>query len=216
MTARVLWAVPLCCAVLLLMTPAALADGDPASDVLLGQDIFYSYNPPPSPALEKTLNAEVAAARRVGFPVKVALIRSTTDLGLIPDLFGRPQTYARFLGLEISRQWKGPLLVVMAAGYGVNRIPAAAQSAVSALPKPAGAHIDDLVRAATAAIARIAAASGHSIGSPSAWSGEGGSSGASGMSSAVIAATAAAATVVVIGAMAAVRRRRAAHNASRR
>jgi hypothetical protein len=40
----------LCVLTVLLVTPAAvLADADPASDVLLGEDIFYPYSPPGSP-----------------------------------------------------------------------------------------------------------------------------------------------------------------------
>ena len=68
---------------------------------------------------QPTLNAETAAAKRAGFPIKVALIASPVDLGVIPDLFGKPQQYADFLDQEISFQGKQPLLVVMAAGYGV-------------------------------------------------------------------------------------------------
>ena len=34
--------------------PAALADGDPASDVLLGQSVFYPYSPPVAAGLQKT------------------------------------------------------------------------------------------------------------------------------------------------------------------
>ena len=73
---------------------AARADGDPASDVLLGENVFYPYAPPVSPALQKTLNAETAAAKAAGFPLKVALIAAPVDLGVIPDLFGKPQQYA--------------------------------------------------------------------------------------------------------------------------
>ena len=58
--------------------------------------------PPVSPAIQKTLNAETAAASRAGFPIKVALIASPIDLGVIPDLFGKPQKYADFLDQEIS------------------------------------------------------------------------------------------------------------------
>src|SRR5271163_1216609 len=99
---------------------AARADGDPASDVLLGQNVFYPYTPAVSPAIQKTLDAETTAASRAKFPIKVALIASPVDLGVIPDLFGKPQKYADFLDQEISFQTKQPLLVVMSAGYGVE------------------------------------------------------------------------------------------------
>ena len=104
-----------------LLAPAvARADGDPASDVLLGENVFYPYTPPTSPAIQKQLNAATAAAKRAHFPVKVALIGGPVDLGVIPSLFGKPQKYADFLDQEISFATKQPLLVVMAAGYGVE------------------------------------------------------------------------------------------------
>ncbi len=103
------------------LAPAgALADGDPASDVLLGQNVFYPYSPAVPGAVQAKLNAETAAAKRAGLPIKVALIGSPIDLGVIPELFGKPQSYADFLDKEISFQQVQPLLVVMAAGYGVQ------------------------------------------------------------------------------------------------
>ena len=105
-----------------LLPAAVLADGDPASDVLLGENVFYPYSPATSPALQKQLNAETAAAKQAHFPLKVALIGAPVDLGVIPSLFGKPQKYADFLDQEISFQTKQPLLVVMAAGYGVQGV----------------------------------------------------------------------------------------------
>ena len=116
-----------------LIPASALADGDPASDVLLGENVFYPYTPPVSAALQKTLNTETAAARRAHFPIKVALIASPADLGMIPDLFNKPQKYADFLDQEISFQNKQLLLVVMPAGYGVQGLPATAISATASL-----------------------------------------------------------------------------------
>ena len=52
--------------------------------------------------LQKTLNAETAAASRVHFPIKVALIDSPVDLGAIPSLFAKPQQYADYLDQEIT------------------------------------------------------------------------------------------------------------------
>ena len=86
------------CALALGATGAlARADGDPASDVLLGQSVFYPYQPAVSASLQKQLDAETAAAQKAKFPIKVALIGSPVDLGVIPDLFGQPQKYANFL-----------------------------------------------------------------------------------------------------------------------
>ena len=80
----------------------ALSDGDPASDVLLAQSVFYPYSPSVSAGLQNALNAEAAQASRAHFPIKVALIDTPVDLGAIPTLFAKPQQYADFLDEEIS------------------------------------------------------------------------------------------------------------------
>ena len=149
--------------VMSLLATAAGADGDPASDVLLGESVFYPYQPVVSESIKTRLNAELAAAGNGGLAVKVALIASRDDLGAIPDLFGKPQQYARFLDQEISFQKKQPLLVVMAAGYGIDGLGAKAKQAIAALPKPRSGVSDDLARAAIAAVPRIVTASGYSL-----------------------------------------------------
>ena len=100
---------------------------------------------------------------------------------MIPDLFGKPQNYATFLDQEISFRGKQPLLVVMAAGYGVQGLSARATAAVASLAKPAGKTSNDLAQAAITAVAKLADASGHPLkggaGTPgSSHSGGGGSS----------------------------------------
>jgi hypothetical protein len=147
----------------LLAGAAALADGDPASDVLLGQNVFYPYSPPVSGSVQKTLDAETAAAVRAGFPIKVALIASPVDLGVIPDLFGKPQQYADFLDQEISFRTRQPLLVVMSTGFGIQGVSGPAKAAVASLQKPAGGQSDDLARAAIAAVAKLSAAAGRPV-----------------------------------------------------
>ncbi len=148
-----------------LCAPApALADGDPASDVLIAQNVFYPFTPPVAQSLQNTLNAETAAARRAHFPIKVALIASPTDLGAIPSLFAKPQRYANFLDVEISFfGGKQPLLVVMPNGYGVQGLSAPATAAAARLPPPAGRTSDDLALAAGAAVSKLAAAAGHPV-----------------------------------------------------
>lgn len=147
----------------MLLPAVALGDGDPASDVLLAQSVFYPYTPAVSSGLQAKLNAETAAAGRVHFPIKVALIASPFDLGAIPGLFGKPQQYADFLEVELSFSGKPPLLVVMRNGYGVQGLDPAAAAAASSLPKPSGASSDDLAQAAILAVPRLAAAAGHPI-----------------------------------------------------
>ena len=197
------------------LAPArARADGDPASDMLLAQSVFYPFSPAVAAGLQKTLNAEAAAANRAHFPLKIALIDSPVDLGAIPTLFGKPQQYATFLDQEISfANTKDLLLVVMPAGYGVAGLTPRATDAAASLPKPSGRQSDDLARAALEAIPKLAAAAGHPIAAVSGASGTsegsgGGGGGGGGASPAGVAALAAGA-VVVAGAVMWLRRRRA-------
>ncbi|HET9104327.1 MAG TPA: hypothetical protein VFN55_13315 [Solirubrobacteraceae bacterium] len=184
----------------------ARADGDPASDVLLGDNVFYPYSPATPRPIQLRLNAILAKARAQGFPIKVALIAAPTDLGVIPDLFGKPGSYAKFLDQEISFQGRQRLLVVMAAGYGIQAFPAAAQAALDSLPRPDGRTAAALARAAIVAVPRLAAASGHPIrGLPAAAANGGGS----GDSRTVVAVGLAVAAVLVAGALLVLRRRTA-------
>jgi hypothetical protein len=92
----------------IVLAPAsALADGDPASDVLIGESVFYSYSPAVSAPLQTRLNREIAGAARAHFPIKVALIATPADLGAIPTLFGKPQQYAHFLDQETASSTSG-------------------------------------------------------------------------------------------------------------
>lgn len=143
---------------------SALADGDPASDVLIGQNVYYPYSPAVSAELQKTLNAETTAANRARFPIKVALIPSPQDLGALPTLFAKPQQYASFLDQEISfLNHKPLLLVVMPNGYGVQHLGPAATTAARSLSPPRSRQSDDLARAAILAVRKLAATAGHPI-----------------------------------------------------
>jgi hypothetical protein len=207
---RLLTVLPLVCVLVLLgSTPGALADGDPASDVLLGENVFYPYSPPVSASLQHSLDTATAAAHRAGVPIKVALIGSAVDLGVIPTLFGQPQKYADFLDQEISARTKQPLLVVMPAGYGTQGLDAKSQAVVAALPRPAGGTSDQLAAAAIHAVAKLSAAAGHPIsGVPGVAAASSGGSG--GSSTAVVIGVVAVVIVVAGGAIIAVRRRRTA------
>ncbi len=194
--------------------PAARADGDPASDMLLIQNVFYPFIPPVAPAIQRTLNAETAAAKRAHFPIKVALIASPSDLGAIPSLFAKPQQYAEFLDQEISFfGGKQPLLVVMPNGYGVQGLTRSGTAAAAKLPPPAGRASDDLARAAIVAVPKLAAAAGHPVGAvsggSSAGSGGGSGSGSGGGAAAVGVGVLAFVAVFVSAVVLSFRRRRA-------
>jgi hypothetical protein len=174
----------------------AFADGDPASDVLLGQNVYYPYSPPVPQGVQKTLNAETAAAKKAGLPIKVALIASAVDLGVIPELFGQPQSYAKFLDKEISFQGPQPLLVVMPAGYGAQGVSAKAVAALRDLAPPKAKTSVALAQAAITAVAKVAAADGHPIKGPAGASG--GSSGGGSSTTPVLIGLIVAALVVAV------------------
>lgn len=190
-----------------LVPATVLADGDPASDILLGENVFYPFSPPVSNDLQRELGAETAAANHAHLPIKVAVIASPTDLGAIPELFGKPQQYATFLEQEISfLSVKPALIVVMPAGYGVAGFSAPAAAAVSSLAKPSGPQSNDLVRAAIAAVPKLAAAAGHPIAGVSGAPSTSAANSAAPLDVAIVALAAVAIAVAII----LMRRRRAA------
>ena len=88
------------------------------------------------------------------------MIYEASDLGSIPSLFGHPTEYARFLGLELSLWYVGPLLVVMPAGFGIydgGRSTAAETQVLQSIPLSAGSP-DELARSANAALEALTAA----------------------------------------------------------
>ena len=141
---------------------AALADSDPASDILPTQDLFLPYQPKISDALTRDLRGVTAAAKRSGYPIKVAIIATAADLGGVPDLFNKPERYAPFLGREISFNDKRQrLLVVMPAGLGTFQAGPRAATAVAGVKVEGG--VDGLARAAVDGVQKLAKADGHPI-----------------------------------------------------
>jgi cytochrome oxidase Cu insertion factor (SCO1/SenC/PrrC family) len=139
----------------------ARADGDPASDFLLSQQVFVLLQAGGTPPAQKALTEVVASANKAGFPIRVAVISSEYDLGSVSVLWKKPQTYARFLGIELSLAYKGPLLVAMPNGFGFNwpgHSTAAAYGVLAKVKAPPG-EVGTLT-AAQAAVRRLAAAAG--------------------------------------------------------
>ena len=109
-----------------LLAPAlARADGDPASDYLLFQPSYVPLQPAPGKDLRDELNALLKAGAQQRHPLRVAIVRTKGDLGSYPQLYGRPQVYARLLSNELAYVYKGPLLVVMPQGFATRHVPAA-------------------------------------------------------------------------------------------
>jgi hypothetical protein len=167
----------------------ALADGDPASDVLATQKLFLPQDGAIPATQQAQLQALVQSAARAGYPVRAAVIASRADLGSVTALWRQPAGYARFLGQELSQVFRGTLLVVMPNGFGVYRVgpstgsggatgttgttgttgsAGAASSALSGLPAAdAGTPVPGaLGGAALAAVQRLAAAAGHHLAAP--------------------------------------------------
>jgi hypothetical protein len=104
--------------VLLFAAPAARADGDPASDFLVAQDMFYGYELDLKSKPAAQLPALLAEAKQSGYEIRVAVITRADDLGSAALLWNKPHEYAQFLGQEIANVYKGRTLVVMPNGYG--------------------------------------------------------------------------------------------------
>src|SRR5436853_51515 len=157
-----------------LATPAAArADSDPASDTLLLQDTFFQVQPPLPQSYANAIRGLAATMRKAGYPVKVAIIATPNDLGLVPQLFNRPAAYAPYLGREIAFNSKKPLLIVMPSGYGENNVSQAVANAVQRL-KPPGSDLTSVGKATIAAMVAMSKAAGHPVKAPSV--GGGGSS----------------------------------------
>jgi hypothetical protein len=137
-----------------LYAPAALADGDPASDVLVSQDVFLPQSETIPPQLAEQLNALARQADQAGHTLKIALIATPADLGSVNSLYGQPANYARYLSLELEFVTKAPILIVMPQGVGFARagktIPAQQLAGLSTQTGPNG-----LAETAISAVKRL-------------------------------------------------------------
>jgi hypothetical protein len=161
----------------LVLAPQALADGDPPSDLLAPPATrVYMTLAAPNSALEQQLAKTAQEVTDAGLPIKVAIIANKTDLGAVPQLWAKPQTYARFLGSELRFIYKDTLLVVMPQGFGING-PYTQSKALAALsgidprkdPTPKG-----LTASADKALRALATADGFKVASSSGGGGGGG------------------------------------------
>jgi hypothetical protein len=142
----------------------ARADGDPASDYLLGTQVFFSIDVKVPAAKQHELISIVRDANRSGYAIRVALIASPYDLGAVTSLWRKPRPYARFLGAELQFIYKHRLLIVMPNGFGFNwsKHPSTKEDAVlSAVPIKPGAV--GMLDSAVTAVRRLAAASGVKV-----------------------------------------------------
>ena len=154
-----LWLVLVACVTAAIAAPAALADGDPASDILPTDSVYFPISAPSQDA-QSGLSSAVNGVYANGNRVKVAVIATVEDLGAVPSLMNKPDDYAKFLGQELMGFYIGPLLIVMPNGWGVydgGRSVAAENGVLDGLSVN-GSSVDNLVRSAATAVQRLEAA----------------------------------------------------------
>jgi hypothetical protein len=138
---------------------AARGDGDPASDVLPTDSVYFPLSPASGDA-QGALTSAVGSVYASGDRIKVAVIATADDLGAIPSLMNKPDDYARFLGQELAGFYVGPLLIAMPNGWGVydGGRSVAAESSVLGGVSLNGSSVDNLVRSAASAVQKLEAA----------------------------------------------------------
>lgn len=145
----------------LVAVPAAQANGDPASDGLITQQVFLPFEAPISKSAADELTKTVAAANKQGYTIRVAVIAFTGDLGTAVSLWGHPQDYSKFLGSELVFAYSNRLLVAMPAGFGFYRGKEPVAKEVRVLAKlPPGKTPTALTESTTQAVRALAAANG--------------------------------------------------------
>jgi hypothetical protein len=157
----------LACLLTLAWAAPAAADGDPASDILTLQDVYYGVGIDLRSKAAAQLPAMLQQARERGFETKVALISDFTDLGIATFLWDDPQGYATYLGQEIGLVYKQHLLVLMPKGYGYYRFEQSGlpeRRRLRGLEPPASA--DEFLASAMKAVQRLAAAEGVRLSVP--------------------------------------------------
>lgn len=148
----------------LLAPPAARADGDPASDVLTEQPVFYGSALDLRSRAAAQLDALVREARKRGYLINVVVISRLEDMGSVTYLYDDPDNYGDFLAGEIGCCVRGRLLIVMPGGLGVTYIghsSRADRAVVDSLPAPHA--VGNLLPAAVDGVVRLAAASHVSL-----------------------------------------------------
>jgi hypothetical protein len=139
------------------LAASARADGDPASDYLLAERIFFPFDAKIPKEKQQELSSVVDAANRGGLKIRVALIWSSYDLGAITALWKKPKQYARFLGEELQYVYKQRLLIVMPSGFGIYWHGHPVDREYRTLAKvPIGTGVDGLVGAASTAVRKLA------------------------------------------------------------
>jgi hypothetical protein len=145
----------------LVAVPGANANGDPASDVLITQQVFLPVEAPIPQSDQDALTKTVAAANKQGYPIRVAVIAFSGDLGTAVSLWKHPQDYAKFLGSELTFVYTKRLLIAQPSGFGLYQRgkSVAKEQRVLARVQP-GRTPAALAQSTTQAVRRLAASNG--------------------------------------------------------
>jgi hypothetical protein len=153
----------------LIAAPAAFADGDPASDVLANTTLFNPIDSGiPFSTVDRLMGLLDLSAQR-GFPIRVAMINSATDLGTVTQFWGKrggPGDYAYYLWTELRNLYNGQILVVMPNGFGLWGPPHGRYAVTKAeinVRALAPGHGVSLADAAMSAVPLLARAAGHDV-----------------------------------------------------
>jgi hypothetical protein len=146
------------------LATTARADGDPASDYLLGSQVFLPFDAKLPQDRQREFTSLVAATNKAGYTIRVAIISSAYDMGAVTSLWRKPRTYARFLALEIGFVYRQRLLIVMPNGFGFNWPKHPSTREYALLSKiPIGHGNVALLDAAQAAVQQLGAANGVQV-----------------------------------------------------
>jgi hypothetical protein len=164
LTASITIAISALLLLLAMVAPRAYADGDPASDVLASQRLFVPTDADVPIREQLQLSALLNQSARKGYPLRVAIVGSASDLGSVTQLWRQPETYAHFLGEELALVYHGTVLVVMPNGYGSDVTASGVRTASgeTQLPVPA----KHLAVAAIAAVKQFAKGAGAPLTAP--------------------------------------------------
>jgi hypothetical protein len=152
----------LAAAIAVLCAPAvALAHGDPASHYLETGSLYPSFDQQPSQEVGLQLLGYLDAAKKAGYPIKVAIVSGEGDVADTPEMLNKPQEYAEYVvgALVGSRiPVEAPVVIVTPAGIGV-----AGPGAEEMRGVKTGTTGDALAQAAMTAVRDIAAKAGHPL-----------------------------------------------------
>ena len=149
-------------ALALAAVPLARADGDPASDVLYGSNLFPSYDSGISAANLQALKATIDDSKKAGYEIRVAVIAKPDDLGSVTVPLGEAEGLRALPRHRARNRLQGPRphrdAQRASASTTPTTTPTPAYAALKTIQSGSG---DQLAQAATDSVATLARQAGH-------------------------------------------------------